>query len=79
MNWFVNKNEYLKVFDSSVEPWTSDSIFFNYCWLSAGNFIDVISGLSYHHEIHSGSHYAIHNTKAPGFYESVIQKIKELK
>lgn len=79
MNWFVNKNEYLKVFDDSSEPWTSDSIYFNYCWLAAGNFIDVVDGLTYHHEIHQGSHYAIHNTKAPGFYESVIQKIKELK
>lgn len=79
MNWFVNKNEYLKVFDDSVEPWTSDSIFFNYCWLAAGNFIDVVPGLSYHHEIHPESHYATHNAKAPGFYELVIQKIKELK
>lgn len=79
MNWFVNRGRYLLTFDDSVEPWTSDSIYFNYCWLKAGNRITVVNGLEYHHEIHSGSHYQEHNQKAPGFYESVIEKLKTLR
>lgn len=78
-NYFVNRKRYLLIFDDSVNPWTSDSIFFNYLWLKAGNRITIVDGLSYKHTIHAESHYCLHNTKAPGFYESVIQKIKELK
>lgn len=78
-NFFINRSEYLRLFDDSIEPWTSDSIWFNYCWLAGGNSFHIVDGLSYHHEIHSGSHYQEHNRKAPGFYESVIEKLKALK
>lgn len=79
MNYFVNRGRYLLTFDDSVEPWTSDSIYFNYCWLRAGNRITIVDGLEYHHEIHKNSHYTLHNTKAPGFYEDVLSKLKALK
>lgn len=78
-NFFINRKKYLSVFDAGVEPWTSDSIYFCYCWFAAGNRMKVIPGLSYEHRIHSQSHYTLHNQKAPGFYESVIEKIKSLK
>jgi len=78
-NYFVNRSEYIRVFDDSVEPWTSDSIYQNYRWLSAGNKIHIVKDLSYTHSIHTGSHYVMHNQKNPGFYESVIEKLKALK
>lgn len=78
-NLFINRSQYLKVFDDSVEPWTSDSIYFNYCWLAKGNRIHVVDGLKYHHEIHSNSHYSIHNRKNPGFYEDLLIKIRGLR
>jgi glycosyltransferase involved in cell wall biosynthesis len=78
-NLFINRKEYLKVFDGSVEPWTSDSIYFNYCWLKAGNRIHIVDGLEYHHEIHKDSHYALHNQKNPGFYNDVLMKLRYLR
>jgi glycosyltransferase involved in cell wall biosynthesis len=79
MNYFMNRKQYLSVFDDSVEPWTSDSIFFNYCWLAAGNSIKIVDGLEYHHEIHKDSHYTLHNQKNPGFYNDVFMKLRYLK
>lgn len=79
MNYFVNRKQYLSVFDNSVEPWTSDSIFFNYCWLAAGNSIKIVDGLEYHHESHKDSHYTLHNQKNPGFYEEILSKLRGLK
>lgn len=79
MNYFVNRSEYLRVFDDSVEPWTSDSIYQNYRWLAAGNKIHILNGLRYHHEIHTGSHYTTHSQKDPGFYQDTLAKLKALK
>jgi len=79
MNYFVNRSEYLRVFDDSVEPWTSDSVYQNFRWLEAGNKIHIVDGLEYHHEIHSKSHYLIHNQKNPGFYEETLSKLRSLK
>lgn len=63
MNYFVNRDEYLKVWDGSIEPWTADTIFQNYNWLKAGNKIYVKPGLQYDHLVHDGSHYKEHVTK----------------
>lgn len=79
MNYFVNKSEYIRVFDDSVNPWTSDSIYQNFRWLAAGNKIHIVNGLCYHHEIHTSSHYNLHNQKDPGFYQDVLAKLKSLK
>lgn len=78
-NFFINRDRYLETFDDSVDPWTSDSIYFCYCWLKNGGKIKVVEGLSYHHEIHKDSHYVTNCHKAPGFYQELLKKIKELK
>ena len=78
-NYFVNRNEYLKVWDGSIDPVTSDSIFTTYNWLNAGNKIQVVDGLHYQHRVHDGSHYQnnVHRTEK-GFHESVLNKLREL-
>lgn len=78
-NYFVNRNEYLKVWDGSVDPVTSDSIFTTYNWLKAGNKIQVVDGLHYQHRIHDGSHYKnnVHRTEQ-GFHESILNKLRRL-
>lgn len=78
-NFFINRNEYLKVWDGSVDPVTSDSIYFTYKWLESGRKIQVVDGLKYNHRVHSGSHYQnnVHRTQL-GFHESVLNKLKEL-
>jgi hypothetical protein len=84
MNFFVNRDEYLRVFDTTKEePWTADSIYFNYLWLKAGNKIYVTPGMQYDHRVndHAGqepSHYSTHNRKTGNFYNEVVQKLKEL-
>lgn len=80
MNFFVNRDEYLKVWKDEADPVTSDSIYFNYCWLSAGNSIHVVPGLQYFHRVHEGSHYQNNNKRTPkGFHESILQKLKALR
>jgi hypothetical protein len=80
MNYFVNRDEYLRVWDGSIDPVTSDSLYQNYNWLKAGNSIYVVPGLEYEHRVHSGSHYQNNVRRTPqGFHESIVQKLKELK
>lgn len=80
MNYFVNRDEYLKVWDGSVNPVTSDSIFQNYNWLKAGNSIYVVPGLQYAHKVHEGSHYQNNVRRTPrGFHEDIINKLRALR
>jgi glycosyltransferase involved in cell wall biosynthesis len=80
MNYFVHRDEYLRVWDGSIDPVTSDSLFQNYNWLKAGNEISVLPELEYEHRVHSGSHYQNNVRRTPrGFHESIIQKLKELR
>ena len=78
MNYFVNRNEYLRVWDGSVNPHTADSIFQNYNWLNGDNKIHIVSGLKYQHRIHGQSHYILNNHKTGDFYNEVEQKIRQL-
>lgn len=84
MNYFVNRDEFLRVWDGSVDPVTSDSIFHNYNWLKAGNSIYVCPGLEYDHRVnnHDGqapSHYSMKHRMTPnGFHRSIEDKIKNL-
>lgn len=79
MNYFVNRDEYLRVWDGSVDPVTSDSIFHNYNWLKAGNNIYVVPGLEYEHRVHDGSHYQNNVRRTPrGFHQDIVNRIKAL-
>lgn len=80
MNYFVNRDEYLKVWDGSVDPVTSDSIFQNYNWLKSGNSIYVVPGLEYEHRVHEQSHYRLNVRRTErGFHDSIVNKLKQLK
>lgn len=79
MNFLVNREEFLKVFDTTKdEPWTADSIYFNYLWLKEGNCIYVTPGMQYDHLVHNGSHYKNNVHKTGNFFNEVKQMIKEL-
>ncbi len=84
MNYFVNRHEWLKVFDDSIDPVTSDSIHQNYRWLDAGNTIYVVPDLSYHHRVNNHgaeepSHYAQKVRQTPkGFHEDILNKLKQM-
>jgi glycosyltransferase involved in cell wall biosynthesis len=80
MNYFVNRDEFLRVWDGSVDPVTSDSIFHNYNWLKNGNSIYVCPDLTYEHRVHNQSHYQNNVRRTPhGFHESIEEKLKALK
>lgn len=80
MNFFINRDKYLEVWDGSVDPVTSDSIYFNYKWLEAGNSIYFVPGLEYEHRVHDGSHYQNNNNRTPkGFHDSIVKKLKALR
>lgn len=79
MNFFINREEFLKVFDTNkTEPWTADSIYFNYLWLKAGNSIYVTPGMQYEHLVHNGSHYKNNVHKTGNFFNEVKQMIRDL-
>lgn len=78
-NFFVNREEYLKVFDQEIkEPWTADTLYFNYCWLKAGNEIHVTHGLHYDHLVHNGSHYKANVRKTGDFANQIMNKLRQL-
>lgn len=78
-NYFVNRNNYIWVWDKSVDPVTSDSIFQSYNWLKAGYKIKVLPGLQYEHRVWPGSHYQNNVHRTPnGFHQSVLDKLKQM-
>lgn len=79
MNYFVNRDEFLRVWEDRSEPWTADSILQNYNWLKAGNEIHFCPGMEYEHKIHDGSHYKEHHRKTGNLYNEIVQKLKLLR
>jgi len=84
-NHFFNRERWLEVFDSSVDPVTSDSIYQMYRWLDDGNCIYITPDLHYEHRVSNhgkeeGSHYVKRNKKTPkGFHESIVNKLKAMR
>jgi len=76
MNYFVNRDEYLRVWDGNVNPHTADSIYQNYRWLEGGNEIQFVAGMEYFHRVHEGSHYKNNNHKTGDFYQIIENKLK---
>lgn len=85
MNYFVNRDEYLRIFDPNTNPVTSDSIYQNYRWLEAGNMIYVVPSFEYLHRVDNHGneqkgHYSTENGRTPRhFHESIINKLKEMR
>ncbi len=78
-NYFVNKANYLEVWDGKVDPVTSDSIYFNYCWLNSGRKIHFVEGLEYFHLVHPQSHYQNNVKRTPqGFHEQIELQLKQM-
>jgi glycosyltransferase involved in cell wall biosynthesis len=71
-NYLVNRDEYLHVYEYNQDMKGTDTIWFNYLWLKAGNSLNVVPGMQYIHRVHAGS----------GFMEDVdynMKKSKEVK
>jgi glycosyltransferase involved in cell wall biosynthesis len=71
-NYLVNKEAYAACYVQNNEVKATDTVWFNYNWLSRGNRMMVVPGATYHHLVHSGS----------GFMEDVnynMRKAQEMK
>lgn len=79
MNYFVNKNKYLEVWDGSVDPVTSDSLYQNYNWIMSGKNFKIVEGLRYNHAVHPFSHYINNVHRTGDFREKILEKIRKLK
>lgn len=78
-NYFVNRHAYLSVWDGSVNPHTSDSMFQLYNWLKSGRDIKFLTGLRYFHRIHPGSHYRTNHKKTGSFAKELEQRLATLR
>jgi len=78
MNYFVNREKYLSVFDPSVEPISADSIYINYLLLKSGCTLEVLEGLEYDHLIHNGSHYVQNRGESNNMYAKILNKLKTM-
>lgn len=54
-NYVVNREQYLKIWKENSEMKGSDTIWFNYLWLKAGNYFRVSPNMHYEHRVHAGS------------------------
>lgn len=54
-NYLVNRDRYLEVYKYDETIRESDTIYFNYLWLAAGNSFYVTPGMVYFHRRHEGS------------------------
>lgn len=79
MNYLVNREEYLRVWEDRPEPWTADSLLQNYNWLKAGYSIYFCPGLEYEHRVHEGSHYKEHHKKTGNLYNELVNKLKAMR
>lgn len=80
MNYFVNRDEFLRLWDGSIDPVTSDSLYHNYNWIKGGNAIYVTPGMQYEHRVHDGSHYKNNVRRTPqGFHDEILNKLIQQK
>lgn len=54
-NYVVPRENYSKVYEYNPSHLASDTIWFNYLWLKAGNKFEIVEGFEYNHLQHSGS------------------------
>lgn len=80
-NYFIHREEYLKTWNGSVNPISSDSIFFAFTWVSVGNKILITPNLEYFHTLHEdkSGHFNQNQHKTVRFHEELMHRIKQLK
>lgn len=78
-NYFVHRQSFLDVWDGSVNPHTSDSLYQCFNWLRAGKQIMIVAGLQYFHRVHEGSHYKHNWRKTGNFAKQLEQRLRQLR
>jgi len=78
-NYFVHREEYLEVWDGSVDPHTADSIYQNLNWLKSGRRLMIVKGLRYFHRVHQDSHYKNNWKKTGNFHKEVETQLMAMR
>ena len=79
MNYFVNRDEYLRVWDKEAKPYAIDSIYQNLQWIAAGNKFFVVPGLHYEHTVHTGSLYMAEGHLTQDLHKVILNKFKQMR
>jgi glycosyltransferase involved in cell wall biosynthesis len=79
MNYFVNRDKYIEVWQKDIDPHTADSILQNYNHLKSGGSIYVVPEMFYEHRVHDGSHYKKNVHKTGNLYKEIEDKLRQLK
>lgn len=66
-NYMVPRDNYLKVYEPNDKMKATETVWFAYLWLKAGNRFNIVPGMEYQHLIHSGS----------GFMEDASYNMKQ--
>lgn len=78
-NFFVHREEYLSVWDGSVDPHTADTIYQNFNWIRSGKKLVIVPGLRYFHRVHDQSHFKLNRKKTGTFHAEVEAKLMALR
>jgi glycosyltransferase involved in cell wall biosynthesis len=79
LNYFCNRDFFLKIYDSTANPIAADSIMYNFLYLKNGGAMEVIKGLQYYHRIHPNSYYVQNTHRSDIFHKEITDKIREMK
>jgi len=77
-NFFVNRDEYARVYQENPAHRASDTIWMNYLWLKAGNGFYVVPDCTYFHRVHDGSGFMEQAAYNMAQAENVRKLISEL-
>lgn len=78
-NYFVNKEEYLKMYQYDKAVRGADGIYFAYNWLRGGNKIHIVEDLQYYHRVHNGSEFLHERDSNMKLIMMWLEKVKQLK
>lgn len=79
LNYFCNRNFFLKVFDPTLNPVAADSICINHGYLINGGAMFIVEGLEYWHRIHPMSYYVQNTHRSDIFHKQITDKIRLMK
>lgn len=79
LNYFCNRDFFLKVFDPTANPIAADSICINHGYLINGGAMFIVEGLQYYHRIHPMSYYVLNTHKSDEYHRIITDKIRKMK
>lgn len=77
-NYIVHRDSYCKIFQDNESMRGTDTLWFNYLWLKAGNSFYIVPDMQYFHREHDGSTWAQHAAYNMKMADSINQKILAL-